>query len=248
MTTSIPAVQGTASIRDFEAVSLTVTFTNGTTKTTRSLYFSTSYKAETIAGNSYSQLGGLMAISAQQRDLSATSYDTNVSITGIDPLYIYFIAGSPATAPIPIPGQADIGVGYYPVIKGSEIKIYRGFYNANFVLTSTVLRYTGIVTSYSITEERDNSFEALNDTYTIALNCSAIKRLLESRIAGRKTNPASWQKLGLSTDTSMSRVPGLQNKLFDFGKPVATGGGGQVFDGTDLTDTTNRRIDNINEF
>lgn len=222
MATNIPAVQNTSTIRDAEFVSLTVTFTNGVAQTQRTFYFSNSYKAEVIGGNTYTYLGAIMGVSASQRDIQTSGFDTAITLVGVDPLWIYVVAGAPATQPIPVSGQAPIPVGYYPLIKGSTVTIRRGFYNANYILTSTVLRYTGIVTSYAINEERDNNYEALNDTYAISLQCSAYRRVLENRISGRKTNPTSW-KYWFPADTSMDRVPGLSTKQFDFGKQVTTG-------------------------
>lgn len=243
MSTSIPAVQNTSSIKDAEFVKLTIDFTNGTTSISRSLFFSSSYKVETIGGNNYNDLGGLLAISAYQRDISSSGFDTSVTLTGLDPTYIYFVAGGPASSPIPVSGQSDIPVGYYPLIKGSKVEIRRGFYDNNFNMTSSVLRYTGIITSYVIQEERDNTFEALNDTYTISLQSSAYRQILENRIAGRKTNQQSMQ-YWFPTDTSMNSVAGLEGKQFDFGKnpvvgstdgsgnsgDVGGGGGGGTFE------------------
>lgn len=220
--TPIPSVQNTPRITSAEFVALTVTFTNGTTQIQRSLYFSSSYRPENIGGVTYRDLGALMAVGTHQRDITSTNYDTTIGVTGIDPYYIYWVAGGPATAPIPVPGQADIPIGYYPLIKGSTVTITRGFYNDNFILTSTALRFTGIVTSYAIQEQRDNDIQALNDTYTIGLQCSNYLTVLENRIAGRKTNSISW-KYYTPGDTSMDRVAGLENKNFDFGKPVEAG-------------------------
>lgn len=222
MTTSIPAVANTAQIRDAEFVKLTVTFTNGNDRIQRSFFFSSSYQSETISGDTYGELGALMSISGQQRGITSTGYDTTVNITGLDSYWIYVVAGGPATSPIPVTGQADIPVGYYPILKGSTVEIRRGFYDTNYTLTSTALRYTGIITNYSINENRDVGVEALNDTYTISLNSSAIRKVLENRIAGRKTNQQSWQ-YWYPTDTSMNRVAGLENKRFDFGKDPVTG-------------------------
>jgi hypothetical protein len=222
MSTNIPAVQNTPTIRDAEFVSLQVTFTNGVTQTNRTFYFSTSYRQETIGGNVYTELGALIGVTASQRDIQASGFDTAVTLVGVDSYWIYVVAGAPATQPIPVPNQAPIPVGYYPLIKGSIVTIRRGFYNTNYILTSTVLRYTGLVTSYAINEERDNGIEILNDTYTISLQCSAYRRVLENRISGRRTNPTAW-KYWFAGDTSMDRVPGLESKQFDFGKPVITG-------------------------
>lgn len=233
MSTNIPQVQGTNTIIDAEFVSLTVTFANdaNTTQITRSLYFSSSFRDEVIDGNNYSQMGGLIGVSAHQRDISASGYDTSIVLTGLDPNYIYWVAGGPAATNIPVPGQADIPAGYYPLIKGSQIQIRRGFYDSSYALVNTVLRYTGIVTSYSIAETRDGALAEITDNYTINLQCSAIRRVLENRIAGRSTNPTSW-KYWFPTDTSMDRVPGLESQQFDFGKPVVTTTGGTGGGGT----------------
>lgn len=230
MASPIPAVQNTATIRDAEFVRLQITFTNGTTQIQRSLFFSTSYRAETFSGQTYTELGALLSISAHQRDISSSGYDTTIAITGLDPEWIYFVAGGPATAPVPVPGQADIPIGYYPMIKGSFVQIRRGFYNSNFVLTGTpVSRYQGLITSYSIQEDRDASVEGRDDNYIIQLQCSSFRSVLENRIAGRRTNSQSWKyfsQIGLGVDdTSMDRVAALEARQFDFGKEPRVGAG-----------------------
>jgi len=226
MTPIIP-VQNTAIIRTADFIKLSITFSNNTNTIVRNIYFSSSYKKETIAGAQYTELAGLLNVSNTQRDISTTSSDTNIALTGLSDEYIYFIAGGPAVAPVPVPNELPIPIGYYPVIKGSVVTITRGFYDSNYNLTSTVLRYTGLVTSYMIKETRD--FEDFTDVYVINLQCSAYRRLLENKISGRKTNQKSWQywskelNPALPLDTSMNRVAGLQDIKFDFGKPVVSG-------------------------
>jgi hypothetical protein len=104
-------------------------------------------------------------------------------------------------------------------IRGSIIEVIRGFYNANYVLTSVAQRFTGIITSYNITEER----QELVDNFTITLNASSYKNVLQNRVAGRKTNGESWKSFPVSaTDTSMDNVYSLSDQYFDFGaKPKA---------------------------
>lgn len=228
MTTPITQLNN-QSITDAEFVKLTVSFTTDVAPIPsepiqRSFYFSTSYQQETINGEVYSDLGGLVGISSYQRDLSSTGYDTTVALTGIDQRYIYIVAGSPATEPFACPnGQQPIPINYYPLILGSEITIFRGFY-VNYTMVNPVQRYKGIVTGYSINENRDQSWSALENTYTVALRCSAYKKVLENRIAGRRTNTQSWKNpiYGATAmlDTSMDRVAGIENKQFDFGKSV----------------------------
>ena len=233
MSTTIAGVNGTNNIRDAEFIKMVATFTNGTDQITRNFFFSSSYRADSLDGDTYSELGALLSISNSQRDLTATSADTSIILTGIDPLYIYIVAGGPASSPIPVAGQGDIPVGYYPIIKGSKIQIRRGFYDANYNLISWALRYTGIITSYSINEERTEGI----DNYTVSLQCSAYRTVLENRLSGRKTNTTSWKKWA-SNDTSMDRVSGLQNKLFDFGKRVSGASAGGDGSGNDNAPAT----------
>ena len=156
--------------------------------------FSSSYKTETIDGQEYSPMGGLLAVGVQNRDLRVTSADTSISLSGI--------------------GGDNIYVVLDKKIKGSEIEILRGFYDNNYVLQNTYTRFTGIVTSYNINEDRE---EKINN-FTVTLNASSYKTVLENRIAGRKTNKSSWQVYN-SSDSSMNNVSSIAGQNFDFGKP-----------------------------
>jgi len=170
-------------------------------------FFSNSYRNETItdpvggttatAKATFTALGNLLSVSGHQRDLSVTSYDTSITLAGVD--------------------ETKLGQIIDSGVKGSRIQIYRGFYNANGVLVDVPkLRYTGIVTSYSLTEDRVDNI----DTFTLQINCSSYKTVLENRQAGRYTNSRSWNYFN-PTDTSMDRVAGLNNSKFDFGKKLA---------------------------
>ena len=187
----------------------TVFLANGTGSGTGTAYevevhtFSSAYQFETINGQEYTPLGGLMAVGHQQRDMRVTSADTSVSISGIDGDNMYTVLDTK--------------------IRGSKVEITRGFYGGdgnvanNYILTSTAQRFTGIVTGYSIIEERQEN----DDNFTITLNASSYKTVLENRIAGRKTNPTSWKEFS-PTDTSMDQIYSLADQWFDFGgKPTA---------------------------
>lgn len=160
--------------------------------------FSSSYRNEVINGDEYDALGGLLGVGSQQRDLSATGFDTTISIIGIDASNIFYVLSDEF------------------LMKGSIVQIYRGFYDENYVLTP-YLRYTGLVTSWSI--EENNIVEELEDTYICNINCSNYKSVLENRIAGRNTSPTSWKNFN-SNDTSMDNVPNLINATWNFGMPV----------------------------
>ena len=138
-------------------------------------------------------MGGLLAVGVQQRDLSVTSASTSVSLSGI--------------------GSDNIFMVLEKKIKGSKIEITRGFYDDNQVLTSTAKRYSGIITSYNITEERINQ----DDNFTVTVNASSYKLVLQNRTAGRRTNPISWNQF-YPLDTSMYWISSLSGRTFDFGQ------------------------------
>ena len=197
----IPQVNGTPYVNNAEFVKLTLVRADHDPD---EIYtFSSSYKQETFNSTTFTPLGGLLNVSTQQRDLRVTSYDTTISLLGVDPTNIYVVLSS------------DF------LIKGSKIELWRGFYDDNYILTNTVLRYTGIITSYTVQETVD--MDSMSDSYIIALNCSNYKTVLENRIAGRNTNSSSWKEFN-PTDTSMDSVAGLVNAVFDFGVPATNQG------------------------
>lgn len=207
MTQSIPEVgPNVTQINNAEFVKVTIYNEYGNTANTTVLTFSSAYKDEVIDGVTYSALGGLLAVGAQNRNLRVTAGDTTISLSGIGGNNIYNVLATN--------------------IRGSEVEILRGFYNNNMVLTNTYPRFTGIITSYSITEER----EGTDDNFTVSVGAASYKTVLENRIAGRKTNKESWQFFNPS-DTSMNQVYAISGVSFDFGqdpkgKVVVPGQGG----------------------
>ena len=196
---NIPAVANNKPlVNNAEFVKLTIYNEYGNTANNNVYTFSSSYQSETIDGQVYTPLGGLLAVGVQQRDIRVTSADTSISLSGIDGNNMYVVLGT--------------------LIRGSKLEITRGFYGGdgnvanNYVLTSSAKRFTGIVTNYQISEERQDQ----DDNFTITLNASSFKSVLENRIAGRKTNSESWKEYN-PTDTSMDRVPSLADRAFSFG-------------------------------
>ena len=195
----IPAVAGNKpSITSAEFIKLTI-YNDATDPSDISIYtFSSAYSYETIDGQVYNPLGGLLAVGVQQRDLSVTSASTSVTLSGI--------------------GSDNIFMVLEKKIKGSKLEITRGFYDDNQVLTSVAKRYTGIITSYNITEERVD----INDTFTVTVNASSYKLVLQNKTSGRRTNPISWGQF-FPLDTSMYWISSLSGRTFDFGQePHAT--------------------------
>jgi hypothetical protein len=191
---NIPEVaNNTPFINNAEFVKLTVYNEYGNAGNISTYTFSSAYTAETIDGTVYEPLGGLLAVGGQPRDLRVTSADTSISLSGVDANNIYLVLGTK--------------------IKGSTIEIIRGFYNNNYILTNAYPRFTGVITSYSITEDRTG----IEDTFTVAINASSAKLVLENRVSGRFTNKSSWQVFN-STDSSMNNVYSIADQTFDFGK------------------------------
>lgn len=192
MSTYIEEVDDVDRIRSAEFVKLTITNTN-----TSAIYtFSTSYKKETIGGVEYTPMGGLVSVGQQQRDLAVTSFDTSIGLAGVDP--------------------ANISLVLANNIRGSEVEISRGFYTDGGRLSNVYPRFSGIVTSYSISEQREDNI----DTFSVVINCSSYKSILENNTGGRRTNTDSWNSFYAGTDTSMDNVVNLNGAYFDFGVPV----------------------------
>lgn len=206
MTTTMAALNS-ANIRYAEFVRLSV----GTTPTIYT--FCNAAAPVTVSGITFSNLGSLLTIGDVQRDVKATSFDMSISLTGIDPNNVALILSSD--------------------IKGSIVEIWRGFLDSdNQIITTPTLqffkRWTGIVNNVSITEDWNDQVRSRIATCTIT--ASSMRRILENRIAGIKTNKTVWQFF-YPGDASMARVDAISNTYFDFGgKPstgsVSTPGGG----------------------
>jgi len=198
---NIPAVANNKTlVNNAEFVKLTIYNDVNNTANTTVLTFSSAYQYETIGNVQYSPFGGLLGVGVQQRDIRVTSSDTSVSISGIDGNNIQVVLESQGK------------------IRGSKLEIIRGFYDSNYNLSNTAQRFTGIITSYNLNENR----EGIDDTYSITLNASSYKTILDNRVAGRKTNPESWNYFD-STDSSMNNIYSIANQYFDFGKKPIEG-------------------------
>ena len=195
--TTINAVTG-SQINHAEFVRLTV-------GTALNVYtFSNAPAPITINGITFSNLGALLNVGDVQRDIKATSDDMTIQLTGIDPTNIGIILGNE--------------------IKGSVVEIWRGFFDSNNQIITTPTqqffkRYQGIISSVSITEDFDTQNRIRVATCSIA--CSSMRRVLENRITGVKTNKRMWQYL-YAADVSMNRVSEIANSYFDFGSPPKT--------------------------
>ena len=159
----------------------------------------------TVSGITFANLGMLLSLGDIPQDIKSTSDDITISLTGIDPANIALILSSN--------------------IKGSTVEIWRGFLDSNNqIITSPTTqffkRYTGIINSVGISEDFNDQARTRVATCTIA--CTSMRKVLENRVAGLKTNQKSWQ-FYYPSDTSMNRVAAISNQYFDFGAPPQTG-------------------------
>jgi hypothetical protein len=203
--TAIAALSG-PQIKHAEFVRLTV----GTAATVYT--FCNAAAPITVGGITFNNLGALLNVGDVQRDMRSTSDDMTIALTGIEP--------------------ANISVILSNDIKGSIVEVWRGFFDSNNQIITTPTtqffkRYQGIINSVSITEDFNSELRTRIATCSIA--CSSMRRILENRLGGVKTNQSSWQFL-YPGDTSMNRVATIANTYFDFGKPPQTD--------TQSTDTT----------
>ena len=158
----------------------------------------------TVGGITFSNLGALLNVGDVQRDIKATSDDMTISLSGINPTNIALILSND--------------------IKGSLVEVWRGFFNSNNQIITTPTtqffkRYQGIINSVSITENFDT--QARERIATCSISCSSMRRILENRLSGVKTNQNNWQFI-YTGDTSMNRVSEISNTFFDFGSPPKT--------------------------
>jgi hypothetical protein len=167
--------------------------------------FSAAYKPEVIEGREYSPLGGFLAISSIQKDLETTGSGVSVSLMGIDPDNVYIFMSDD-----------------YRIL-GSQLRLYRGFYDENYNLTSVKLRHTGLINGVDIGENLD--LENRTSDHTITLKTESMRSWAMEKISGRTTNSESWKRFSL--DKSMDRVALIEGTYFDFGK-APTGSGTSV--------------------
>lgn len=193
--TTINAVNS-SSIRHSEFVKLSI----GNPVTT-TYAFCNAAAPITAGGTTFSNLGSLLLVGDVQRDIKATSDDMTISLVGIDPTNVALILSSN--------------------IKGSLVEVWRGFLDSNNQIITTPTtqffkRYQGIINNVSITEDWNQ--ETRTRLATCSISCSSMRRILENRISGVRTNKDSWQFM-YPGDASMNRVSEISNTYFDFGAP-----------------------------
>lgn len=168
------------------------------TPTSYNFLFSDRIVPYTLSGDSYVGLGKLLSVGNTTSELRVSANEVTIAISGIPNTSIAEIVNSR--------------------IKGSKVTIKRVLFDHTGTILSVtgnpLTRFIGFVNNLALEEEYD--VENRQSSNTLLLACNSIVDVLENKIAGRKTNPASMKSF-YSTDVSMDRIPTLENSSFDFG-------------------------------
>lgn len=209
MSTNIPAVQ-IPYIKHGLLIDITV---NETT-----YYLSNLYKAVTYNGNVYNQLGPLLNLSEIQDDLRATNNQLTLSLVGV---------------PSEISYETDfMSLVLNSNVKGSQVKVYRAFFDRADQLSSVYLRFNGYVSNFNLSETWDQDTRL--STNSIALQCSSVYAIMERQYTGRRTNNGD-QQFWYPGDTGMYRVKIISDSSFDFGKKYEAGSSSVSYGGSNTT-------------
>lgn len=156
-----------------------------------------------VDSQAFSAVGTLIKVGNVQRDIKSTANETTVTLIGIDTAMLGYVLGQ--------------------TVKGSKIEMWHGFYNTDNQLITTggtgglYKFFTGIITSFNISEQWMEEARMMTGTITIA--ASAIQLILQNRFAGRYTNNNSWQFFS-PNDTSMNRVAFISTINYQFGREI----------------------------
>jgi hypothetical protein len=166
------------------------------------LTFSDYHRSLTIDGTAYTGLGQLLAISDTSGSLRASPADVTISISGIPTANVTAILNNR--------------------IKGSEVKIYRGFFNPSTgqllsVVGNPAGKFQGVINNFEISDDLEMGSDS--GSFTLILTATSVVELLNNKVSGRRTNPAD-QKEFYPNDLSMDRVPSLAKSNFNFGAPT----------------------------
>jgi hypothetical protein len=149
----------------------------------------------------FTALGQLVKVGNATRDIKSTANETTVTLIGIDPTMLALVLGTE--------------------IKGAQIEMWHGFFNANGELLTTggtgglYQFFNGYVNSFGISEQWYEEVRGYLGAITVS--ASSIQLILQNRLAGRYTNNNSWQFYA-PNDTSMNRVAFIQTINYAFGK------------------------------
>lgn len=184
MATSIPAVTGNTSI----ASALFVSMQMGDT----TYRFSNAYKALTVGGHSYTDLGHLLTVDDFTYDYKATQATVQVAISGVPntPDYMQIVQDSK--------------------IRGGDVEIRRAFFNTDTLEPLSgeeYLRFKGLISNFVI-EEESSFFEGVS-TNTIIFECASVYAVLTNKFSGQRTNGSDRRRF-YTDDISFDNVKNIK--------------------------------------
>lgn len=192
---NIPPVENTNTIRYADFVRMTTP-----SATYRFATTPTAITVPAVDSEPFTALGQLVKVGNATRDIKSTANETTVTLVGIDPTMLALVLGTE--------------------IKGAQIEMWHGFFNANGELLTTggtgglYQFFNGYVNSFGISEQWYEEIRGYVGAITVS--ASSIQLILQNRVAGRYTNNNSWQFYS-PTDTSMNRVAFIQTINYAFG-------------------------------
>lgn len=193
---NIPPVENTNIIRYADFVRMTTP-----SATYRFATTPTAITVPAVDSEPFTALGQLVKVGNATRDIKSTANETTVTLVGIDPTMLALVLGTE--------------------IKGAQIEMWHGFFNANGELLTTggtgglYQFFNGYVNSFGISEQWYEEVRGYIGAITVS--ASSIQLILQNRLAGRYTNNNSWQFYA-PNDTSMNRVAFIQTINYAFGK------------------------------
>lgn len=161
---------------------------------------SSSITVPAVSSTPFDGLGQLVSIGKIQRDIKSTANQTTITLIGLDTALLGWVLGQD--------------------IKGSEITLWKGFFDTSGNLITTggtgglYQYFYGFVNTFSIGEQWME--EARMMVGTITVSAANIQMILQNRIVGRYTNDASWEYFAPG-DTSMNRVATISTIYYAFG-------------------------------
>jgi len=159
--------------------------------------FSDYYKEYSLAGLTFEPLGSLLSVSPVQDDLRARTSDLSIEISGVP--------------------SANVTLAFNTNLKGSQVKLWRGFYNLEIspydsFSTTPELKFQGIVNNVGFTEQ----YKTNESEFTISFICTSEQGILLNQPNGRRTNK---DDVRTTPDLCFDRVNRLKNSNFNFGAP-----------------------------
>lgn len=150
----------------------------------------------TINSVSYNNLGSLLAISNSHSNIRTSKHELTLTITGI-----------PA---------GNITAAFDDEARGSSVTVLRGFVNpaTGALIDTPAQKFSGIINHVTFRE----TWNPPNSTFDITFVCISKITQLQSRIAGRRTDPDDQARF-FPSDTSFKRVTQIKNSNFNFGSP-----------------------------